>query len=376
MLKKIIITLVTLILIILSNLQVLAIDLSAKSSILMETENKEIVLENNAQTQMPMASTTKIMTSLLALEAGIPNYEVVVTEEMLKVEGTSMGLLSGDIVSIKNLVYGMLLESGNDAANVVAYKLGGGQKGFSKIMNKRAQQIGMKNTNFVTPSGLDEEGHCSTAYDMALLGIEAIKNPEFRVACGKENVRVSYGNPPYMRTLTNHNSLLKRYPYAIGIKTGFTKKSRRCLVSAAEKDGIVLVAVTLNASNDWDDHIKMYEYGFNQYKNVDLDGDISSYLLNVVGANKKKVKLMLSQAPKAVLHTDNNCEITRVIKLPKFEYAPLQKGKVVGKSQYYCEDKLICEVPIVVGEDLKSNTQVKNHEKKSFLKRLIDKIKG
>lgn len=357
---------------ILFSLQADAVDVSAKSSVLIEAKSKEVLLDNNCHNQMPMASTTKIMTSLLAIEAGIPNAEIETTEDMLKVEGTSMGLLPGDFVSMRELVYGMLLESGNDAANVVAYKLGGSKEKFAIMMNNRARQIGMKNTNFVTPSGLDADGHHSTAYDMALLGAQAISNPEFRSICSCESKRVEYGNPPYMRTLSNHNSLLKKYPYAIGIKTGFTKKSRRCLVSAAEKDGIVLVAVTLNASNDWDDHIKMYEYGFSQYKCVGLDINLDGTFLNVVGSDVKKAKVKVAYEPKVSIDAENSPDIKRVVTLSKFEYAPIKKGKVVGKIQYYLEDDLIGEASIVTDEDIKSNTEVIDNKKKSFLKRLFN----
>ncbi|NLO45699.1 MAG: D-alanyl-D-alanine carboxypeptidase, partial [Clostridiales bacterium] len=143
---------------------------SAKSAALVVAETGEIIFGKNENERRPMASTTKIMTSLIALETGTPELEIVTTEEMVTVEGTSMGLLPGDTVTLRTLVCGMLLSSGNDAANTVAIVLGGSVKGFAKMMNARAAEIGMNNTNFVTPSGLDDENHHSTAYDMALLG--------------------------------------------------------------------------------------------------------------------------------------------------------------------------------------------------------------
>ena len=358
-----------------------ALDVSAKSAALIEASNKEILYGKNENDKLPMASTTKIMTSLLTLESGIKNDGILVTEDMLKVEGTSMGLLPGDTVAVKDLVYGMLLASGNDAANVAAITVGGDLEEFALLMNERAQQIGMKNTNFVTPSGLDEEGHYSTAYDMALLGAKAISNPEFRAICCSKSVRISYGNPPYLRTLTNHNRLLKTYDSAIGIKTGFTKKSGRCLVSAAEKDGVTLVAVTLKASNDWADHIKMFEYGFSQYKSVALDSDLSNVFLDVVGAKDCKVALQCATQPQVTLKISQGEQVIRIIELSHFEYAPINLGKIVGKASYYIEDELVCETPIITAQAVDSNIktlenkQLIKKEKKSFIKNFFEKFK-
>ncbi len=131
-------------------------------------------------------------------------------------------------------------------------------------MNERAQQIGMEQTNFVTPSGLDAQDHYSTAYDMALLAREAIRNEDFLSICSQTKITTEYGNPPYKRTLTNHNRLLSLYEGAIGVKTGFTKKAGRCLVSAAQRDGVTLICVTLNAPDDWNDHSALFDYGFSQ----------------------------------------------------------------------------------------------------------------
>ncbi|NCC86964.1 MAG: D-alanyl-D-alanine carboxypeptidase [Clostridia bacterium] len=359
-----------------------ALDVSAKSAALIETSSKEILYGKNENDKLPMASTTKIMTSLLTLESGIKNDAIIVNEDMLKVEGTSMGLLPGDSVALKDLVYGMLLASGNDAANVAAITVGGGDlEKFALLMNERAQQIGMKNTNFVTPSGLDEEGHYSTAYDMAILGATAISNPEFRSICSSKSVRISYGNPPYLRTLTNHNRLLNTYDSAIGIKTGFTKKSGRCLVSAAEKDGVTLVAVTLNAPNDWADHIKMFDYGFSQYKSVDLDSDLSNVFLNVVGAKDCKVALQCASQPQVTLKIAQSEQVVRIIELSHFEYAPINQGKIVGKASYYIEDELVCETPIITAQAVDSNIKILENkqpikkEKKSFIKNFFEKFK-
>jgi len=263
-----------------------------------------------------------------------------------------MGLLAGDSVNLRSLVYGMLLESGNDAANAVAYTLAGNPKKFAKLMNKRAAEIGMKNTNFVTPSGLDNKEHYSTAYDMALLGCEALKNVEFRNACSKTNVRLSYGNPPYMRTLSNHNRLLYSYEGCIGIKTGFTKKSGRCLVSAAERDGVTLVAVTLNAKSDWKDHKKLLDYGFSFVSQVEPCVDLRNLELKVVGGNRSSVPVRYSTDSLAVKTISETDKIVARVFIKHFEYAPVEKGKIVGSIKYFKDDIVIKETAIVAGDNV------------------------
>ena len=184
------------------------ITVSAKSAIVMCMDTNEVLLEKSAMLKLPMASTTKIMTALILAEQPDLSKTVKVTKQMVTVEGSSMGLLEGDAVSYRDLLYGMLLASGNDAANTTAYVIGGSIKGFAKIMNQKAAELGLKNTSFVTPSGLDDENHYTTAYDLALLASAALKNKVFREACSSKIATLYYGNPPYRRTLTNHNKLL------------------------------------------------------------------------------------------------------------------------------------------------------------------------
>ncbi len=319
------------------------VGVSAESAVLMCADNGEILFSRNSDRKLSMASTTKIMTSLIALETATPNKEIVVTKEMVSVEGTSMGLIPGDSVSMIELVYGMLLQSGNDAANTVACVIGGNQEGFAKLMNERAAEIGMNNTNFVTASGLDDENHYSTAYDMALLACECLKNPEFADICSKKKAKLTYGNPPYARTLTNHNRLLWKYSDTVGIKTGFTKKSGRCLVSAAKRNGVTLVAVTLNAPDDWNDHISMYEYGFSQYKGALIDCNLKGVSLRISGGDKPSVPVKLAYNPEWLSGEECFCRI----ELKSFEYAPVPENSIVGTAVFYSEHSIIDEVPLL-----------------------------
>lgn len=353
---------------------------SAECAVLMCAQTGEVLYARNAFKKHSMASTTKIMTALLALEAGCPEKEIKVTKEMVSIEGTSMGLLEGDSVTLLSLVYGMLLESGNDAANTVAYTLAGNPKKFSKLMNKRAAKIGMKNTNFVTPSGLDNKEHYSTAYDMALLGCEALKNVEFRNVCSKPNVRISYGNPPYMRTLSNHNRLLYSYEGCIGIKTGFTKKSGRCLASAAERDGITLVAVTLNAKSDWKDHKKMLDYGFSFVNQVEPYVNLHDIRLKVVGGQKSTVSVRYSSDISTVKTVSDKDRIVEKVFIKHFEYAPVEEGDVIGSIKYFVDNNVIKEAAIVASESVQAvidESAKKESDDKShgFLDKIIRRIK-
>lgn len=329
-----------------------SLGISASSAVVMVADTGEVLYEHNAHTQRSMASTTKIMTALLALENADLKKEITVSEKEVAVEGTSMGLLPDDKVTFEGLVYGMLLQSGNDAANVTAVKLGGSVEKFVKLMNKRAAEIGMSNTNFVTPSGLDASEHYSTAYDMALLACEAVKNPDFRSISSQKQAVVYYGNPPYRRTLTNHNKMLNYYDGCIGVKTGFTKKSGRCLVSAAERDSVTIVAVTLNAPNDWNDHKILLDYGFEKTKNRQMSDEIA-YSVPVVGGKEKSVKLAVQE--KAFVDVCEGMDgISAEYLIDNFLYAPVKKGDVAGKVVYYLNSRKVSESIIVADGNVAS----------------------
>ncbi len=237
---------------------------SASAAIVICGNTGEVVFEKNADCRLAMASTTKIMTALLLCEAGDPETVVHVTKEMATVEGSSMGLLPGDTVTYRALLYGMLLASGNDAANTTAIALAGSVENFVVKMNEKAAALKLANTHFDTPSGLDGESHYTTARDLANLTRYAMQNELFAAGAGTYSETLYYGNPPYRRTLKNHNRLLKEYDGSVGVKTGFTKKAGRCLVSAAKRDGKYVICVTLNDPNDWQDHKKLCDYAFEQ----------------------------------------------------------------------------------------------------------------
>lgn len=354
------------------------VSVSAEGAALIIAESGELIFGKNENKQLSMASTTKIMTSLLLLEQNTPDKEIIVSSAMVSVEGTSMGLLPGDKVTHEALVYGMLLESGNDAANTAAYDVAGSPDKFAVLMNEKAKLIGMENTNFVTPSGLDAVEHYSTAYDMALLGAYAVENPEFAKVCSTNSISLEYGNPPYRRRLSNHNRLLTMYEGAFGIKTGFTKKSGRCLVSAAQRNGITLIAVTLNAPDDWNDHIKMFDYGFSIVDKQELKIDTSNLCVPVIGGDKTTLSVSLGEECYYPVLKDKNVPIESEILLKSFIYAPAEIGETVGEVRYYSQGKQIASQALVLNESSECITKeiTKETKKKSLFKRIIEFIKG
>ncbi len=346
-------------------------DISAKAYVLMVADTHEVLCASNEHEKLPMASTTKIMTSLIALERGIPEQQIKVSSDMVAVEGTSIGLLPDDMITVRTLIYGMLLESGNEAANVTAYAVAGGQAQFLELMNQKAKEIGMVNTNFETVSGLDSENHYSTAFDMALLGSHAIQNPEFLKICSAKSARVSYGNPPYARTFTNHNKLLSYYDGTIGIKTGFTKKSGRCLVSAAMRDGVTLVAVTLHAPNDWADHQKLLDYGFAVTSLRDFSDATQGVTVKVVGGSQPQVAVQLSERAEIPL-ADASTQVVTQVYLQPFLYAPITAGDCVGTVTYQIGGRTVCSRSLTAAESVSAVTVEKqaSEERPSFWTRI------
>ena len=346
------------------------LSLSAKSAILINALTNEVVYEKNAYEKRGMASTTKIMTALLTIERGNLHKTYVAKDEDVRIEGTSIGLKEGDRITLETLVQGMLLESGNDAANVSARVIGKSREKFVSLMNQKAKEIGMEDTQFKNPSGLTEEGHFSTAYDMALLGSFAIKNKQFRDICSQSSIRVSYGNPEYQRTFKNHNKLLNSVEGAFGIKTGFTKASGRCLVSAAERDGVTLVAVTLSAPDDWNDHKKLFEYGFEKVKIYEMDFDTEKIEFDVVGSDNKKIGVKLkNKLTYTAIDEEMNPET--VVLCDNFLYSGVKKGDRIGCVKVFSENgKYLCESDLVSTENAPTNFMEKENEMSFF-----DKIK-
>lgn len=348
------------------------IKVSAKSAVLINASNGMVIYTKDENEKLPMASTTKIMTALITLEkASQNNKTVTITDEMVRVEGSSMGLRVGYKLTLKDLAIGMLTVSGNDAANSAAIAISGSTDAFAVLMNLRAQELKLTNTHFVTPSGLDSTEHYTTAADMARLGAAAMQNQDFASIVCQKQMNVKFINPEQTFRFSNHNRLLSLYQDCIGIKTGFTKKSGRCLVSAAEKDGIRLVAVTLNAPDDWNDHQRLFNYGFSQLSSYKLDDSKEQITIPVVGGTTDCVTVIGSKADNFVVPTADAANVQRTIELPRFVYAPIKINQKLGQIRYSLNGKTLATVPLTAAANVQSLPVKKNGFQKFF-----DSIKG
>jgi D-alanyl-D-alanine carboxypeptidase/D-alanyl-D-alanine carboxypeptidase (penicillin-binding protein 5/6) len=314
---------------------------SAKSSILIEAKTGKILYSGNSNVKIPIASTTKIMSTILTLESGNLDNEFVVDSDAIKIDGSTMGLTFGDVVTKRVLCYGMMLPSGNDGANAAAVRVAGSIPKFVQLMNEKAEELGLSHTYYTSPSGITDDGG-SSAYDLAMLARYAMQNELFREICSTQRAKVRFGNPPYERYLENTNKLLTDYPGAIGIKTGFTDLAGRCLVSAAERNGVRLICVTLNDRNDWADHMNLYNAAFSMLKPVTVDKP-ENLAVNVVGGVRESAEvtydgeLTIGAANGLVLG-----EITYELKVQPFVYADsVKSGGRAGVIEFYLGDLLV-----------------------------------
>lgn len=325
---------------------------SAKGAVVINASTGEVLYSHFAEKSLPMASTTKIMTTILAIEHGDLDSRFTVDPVAVRVEGSSMGLKENDKVTLRDLCYGMMLPSGNDAANCTAVRVGGSIENFVQLMNDKAKQLGLENTHFVTPSGLDDytQDHYSSALDMARLTRYAMKNKEFRKICSAKSVKLSFGDPPYDRWLTNTNKLLKTCHGVIGVKTGFTDKAGRCLVSCCSRGGTELICVTLGDRNDWQDHSRLYDSCFPLVARQELSCGTKGFVLNVAGGECDKIRCRIQPAY-ACISKDSRDSVRSVVHLPMFVYAPVKKGDAVGRVDFWYKGELIAQSAIYADED-------------------------
>ncbi|SFX97949.1 D-alanyl-D-alanine carboxypeptidase family protein [Ruminococcus sp. XPD3002] len=325
-------------------------DVSAKAAAVISADTCEVVWEKNGSQKLPMASTTKIMSALLCIESGGLDEPFTVDSKAIHVEGSSMGLREGDTVTKYALCCGMLLPSGNDAANAAAVRIAGSTERFAEMMNDRAREMGLSHTWFVTPSGLEGEGHGSSACDMAVLAAEALKNDTFRSICSSETIQTEFGAPPYKRWLKNTNKLLSLYSGTYGVKTGFTDEAGRCLVSACEREGKRLICVTLNDPNDWNDHMALFDYGFGQVETIRA---VPPEVLEIPLAGGEKERLSL-KAEEDINFTSAGAESDdlsyQVLSAP-FVYAPVSEGENVAQLSVSLSGRELKRIPLYAAED-------------------------
>ena len=317
---------------------------SASAAILMDAESGRILYADNAQARMLIASTTKIMTAAVALEQGNLEDQYTVSAEDLA-EGSSMYLRAGETLSLEELLYGLMLASGNDAALAVARCVSGSVDAFVEEMNRKAADLGLENTSFANPSGLDAEEHYSSAEDLARLTAYALQNPDFVRIVSTRSITIGE------RTLTNHNKLLSGYDGCIGVKTGYTKAAGRTLVSAARRDGQTLIAVTLRDGSDWQDHKALLDYGFTQYpRTVCLSAGQPLGEAAVKLGKTPTVTLTAADEIAYPLGAGEKTELSLTFR--PLLTAPLPEGTAVGTAAVLLNGREIGRTEILLGADI------------------------
>ena len=295
---------------------------SANAVMLMEAESGTVLYESNADAQMLIASTTKIMTALVVLEQCSSDEIVTVSATNTAVEGSSMYLQPGKAYTVEELLYGLLLVSGNDAALALAEHTAGSVEAFAALMNEKAAALHCTNTAFVNPHGLNADGHYSSARDLALIMAAAMKNEEFRKITGTKNYTLG------TQTYINHNRLLWSCDGVIGGKTGYTIAAGRTLVSCAERNGMRLICVTLSDPDDWKDHAALYDWGFRNYTQVQFSAGETCAQLPVISGTSSEVAIAFAEDCSLVLPAGT--EYSTSLELPAFVFAGVRRGQCAG----------------------------------------------
>lgn len=333
-------------------------DTSARAAVIMDVNSGRVLYSKNMDEKLAMASTTKIMTTLVAIESGKLNETVTVSRKASITEGSSIYLRQGERHTVNDLLYAVMLRSGNDAAVAVAEHVGGSIDGFAALMNKKAAEIGAVNTHFDNPHGLDSATHYTTARDLALITAYALKNPVFaEIVSSKKKTIEGPPNESWDRNMVNKNKMLWQFEGGNGVKTGFTKKAGRCLVSSASRNGMQLVCVVLNCGPMWDDSSALLEYGFGNYSNeMVVNKDNIFKVVEVKNGKEKFVAVRPRQDYYIALKSGEKDNIRLQPKDMITAQAPLRKGDGAGKLEVYLDNRLLSTIELEYTESVESSS--------------------
>ncbi len=339
-----------------TSIKVMAMADSADSACIINAVTGETVFAKNIDERRPMASTTKIMTAIVALERCKMDEVVSVSASAGRQEGSAAYIYEGDNIYMKDVLYGLMLNSGNDAALAIAEHIGGSAEGFAAIMNEKAREIGMNNTHFMNPSGLDDPEHYTTAKDLAMLAKYAMSNQNFREIVSSKKYQTKLINSDKVLYFSNHNKMLTLYDGATGIKTGYTKKTGRCLVSSAMRDDMEFIAVTLGAPDDWKDHAQMLDYAFSEHypqKAVEKNS-----IIKTANLNDKKYSFVAAEDFIVPLKKNIRENIEVVSHIAEDLSAPVNAGEKVGYIEIKCDGHTIGNVDIISEENIFGNDNI------------------
>ncbi len=324
--------------------------LNAQSAILIEASTGRILYEKNAEEKCAMASTTKIMTALVAIENGNLQDVVTISKHAAATSGSTINLQIGEQITVNDLLYGLMLSSGNDAAVALAEHIAGSEEAFLAMMNQKASSLGLVNTHFATVHGLDHEQHYSTAYDMAILASVCMKNETFRTIVSTTETHIS------QRSLHNTNDLLFTYAGATGIKTGYTGNAGRCLISSAKRDGMEMIAVVLGCESKttrFSDSRKLLDYGFKNYEMTTvLEAGEVIMDMQLIKGKKENVQLLCSDTVVLPMAAWEKSDYEVHMVAQQVQDAPCLRGEVVGTLYISCQDTPIASCQLIVGESV------------------------
>lgn len=317
---------------------------SASGAILIDAATGTVLYEKSADDRRLIASTTKVMTALIVIEQCSLDDMVEIPDEAAGVEGSSMYLTAGQSLSVRDLLYGLLLKSGNDAAVALSMHCDGSIDAFVERMNSKAEALGLKNTRFRNPHGLNAENHYSTARDMANLTRAALENETFSRIVSSKYAQINGV------TIKNHNRMLWSYSGADGVKTGYTIDAGRCLISSATRDGMRLIAVTLNDRNDWDDHTAMLDFGFENYTLKTLSTQDEEYAnIPVFGGKESLLSVRTAQTLRVLLEKEKVGSLETSVFLPRYLWAPVIGGQRVGMLTVTLDGEVLAQCPLIAG---------------------------
>ena len=324
---------------------------NAKAAVVYDAENGTLLYAKNENARLPMASTTKIMTALIAIERENLNKKIEVDPRAVGVEGSSAYLREGEEFTLRDLLYALMLRSANDAAEAIAYAIAGSVEEFAVLMNEKAALLGLRNTNFTNPHGLDDGKHYTTALELAKITAVALEYPEFCEIVSTKTKKVE--KEDITRLFANHNKLLARYEGCIGVKTGYTQKSGRCLVSAAERDGIRLIAVTLSCPDDWREHEKMLDFGFSQLEKVTVLSN-GKFMRSAIVKDGVTSSAKLGIDSDIIITKKKSDDLPKIdIDIPQILNAPVTIGDTVGKVCLTYHDGRVEKFDIIAMENVK-----------------------
>ena len=326
--------------------------LTARSAIVMDTVTGQVLYERDIDTRRYPASTTKMMTLIVALEHGRLDDIVTVSKHAEGVEGSTLWLVQGDKIPLGELLTGMMMHSGNDATVAVAEHIAGSVPAFVEMMNEKAAEIGAYNTHFVNPNGLPDENHYTTAFDLAKIAAYGYSLPHFEEIVSKQEVIYDWVKDP-AKKLRNENQMLWLYRGANGVKTGYTDAAGRCLVSAARRDGMQLVAVVLDSYYMWNDSIALLDYGFQNARPKTLvkKGEVVAKV-EVADGRQDEVELVAAESLVAVEKLGETGKVEKKLEIPEEVAAPIKKGDVVGKVVCYYDGKRQGAIYLLAAKDV------------------------